>query len=115
MQMPDRDSLPWQFSLRGRMRRDVFIENDSGGFSVLAADAVDAIIEDQRSDDFRFVTEHKAMLLELYGDDSMPVRIVADEPLSADEEAQWLARASWRIDTADGRMLVMGGFDPDVL
>ena len=97
------------------MRRDVYIENDSGGFSVLAADAVDAIIEDQRSDDLQFVAGHKAMLLELYGDDSLPVRIVVDEPLTADEEAQWLARASWRIDTSDGRMLVMGGFDPDVL
>jgi len=97
------------------MRRDVYIENDSGGFSVLAADAVEAIIDDQRSDDFQFVAGHKALLLELYGDDSLPVRIVVDEPLTADEEAQWLARASWRIDTSDGRMLVMGGFDPDVL
>ena len=50
------------------MRRDVFIENDSGGFSVVAADAVDAIIQDQRADDFRFVTGHKAMLLELWID-----------------------------------------------
>jgi hypothetical protein len=35
---------------------------------VLAADAVDAIIDDQRSDDFQFVAGHKALLLELYGD-----------------------------------------------
>jgi hypothetical protein len=55
------------------------------------------------------------MLLELYGDDSMPVRIVVDEPLHPDEQAQWLARSTWQIDTSDGRMLVMGGFDPDVL
>ena len=41
------------------MRRDVYIENDSGGFSVLAADAVDDIIADARSDDFRFVANHK--------------------------------------------------------
>jgi hypothetical protein len=91
------------------MRRDVYIENDSGGFSVLAADAVDAIIEDAREDDFRFVKDRKAMLIELYGDDSMPVRIVVDEPLTPDEEAQWLARYTWQIDTSDGRMLVMGG------
>ena len=97
------------------MRRDVFIENDSGGFSVLAADAVDAMIEDARADDVRFAVAHKVLLLELYGDDSMPVRIVVDEPLRADEEAEWLARASWQIDTSDGRMIVMGGFDPDVL
>jgi hypothetical protein len=97
------------------MRRDVFIANDSGGFSVVAADAVDDIIADARSDDMRFVTGHKALLLELYGDDSMPVRIVVDEPLRPDEEAQWLARASWRLDTSDGRLIVMGGFDPDIL
>ena len=97
------------------MRRDVYIENDSGGFSVLAADAVDAIIDDGRSDDFGFVANHKVLLLELYGDDSMPVRVVVDEPLRPDEESQWLARATWQIETSDGRMLVMGGFDPDVL
>ena len=97
------------------MRRDVFIANDSGGFSVLSADAVDAIIEDGRSDDERFVATYKAMLIELYGDDAMPVRIVVDEPLHQDEEEQWLAKASWYLDSADGRLLVMGGFDPDVL
>lgn len=99
------------------MRRDVFIfiANDSGGLSVIAADAADAIVRDARADDLRFVTEYKALLLELYGVDSMPLRIVVDEPLSADEESQWLSRASWRIDTSDGRLLVMGGFDPDVL
>jgi hypothetical protein len=97
------------------MRRDFFIENDSGGFSVIAGDALDAVIEDQRSDDLAFVTSFKALLLELYGDDSMPVRIVVDEPLRPDEEEQWLARASWRIDASDGRLIVMGGFDPDML
>jgi hypothetical protein len=97
------------------MRRDVFITNDSGGLGVIAAEAVDAIIQDARTDDLRFVAEHKALLLELHGDDSMPIRIVVNESLRDDEEAQWLARATWRIDTSDGRLLVMGGFDPDVL
>jgi hypothetical protein len=97
------------------MRRDVYIENDSGALSVIAGAAVDAIIDDARDDDVGFVEGHQALLLELYGDDSMPVRIVVDEPLTTDEEAQWLARATWRIDAPDGRLLVMGGFDPDVL
>src|SRR5262245_11988486 len=97
------------------MRRDFFIQNDSGGFSVVAADAVDAIIEAGLANDMQFVSGYKALLLELYGDDSMPVRVVVDEPMRTDEEAQWLARASWRIDTAEGRLLVMGGFDPDVI
>jgi hypothetical protein len=61
------------------------------------------------------VKNNKAMLIELYGDDSMLVRVVVDEPLTAEEEAQWLARYTWQIDATDGRILVMGGFDPDVL
>ena len=97
------------------MRRDVYIENDSGGFSVIAAEAAQDIIEDGRNDDLRFVQGRQAMLLALYGDDSMLVRVVADEPLQPEEEAQWLARATGRIRTTDGQVLVMGGFDPDAL
>lgn len=97
------------------MRRDAYIQNDSGGFSILAASAADAIIEDGRSNDGQFVQDFQAMLQMLYGDDSMPVRVVVDEPLTSEEEAQWLCRSTWRIDAPDGRILVMGGFDPDVL
>jgi hypothetical protein len=50
---PRRRSSSAVFSPRIPMRRDVYIENDSGGFSMVAADAVDAIIEDAREDDFR--------------------------------------------------------------
>ena len=97
------------------MRRDAFVQNDSGGFSIMSGDAVDDIIEDARSDDERFVRAHQALLLELVGDDSLPVRIVVDEPLNADEEREWLARIRWQLDVKDGRVVVAGGFDPDVL
>jgi hypothetical protein len=97
------------------MRRDAFLANDSGGLSILAGDAIEAVIEDGRESDARFAAEDKVILLELYGDDAMPVRIVVDEPLQPEEEAEWLARVSRPIETTDGRILVMGGFDPDVL
>ena len=97
------------------MRADVYIENDSGGLSVISGAAVEEIIEDQRSDDNRFVASHRAILQALYGDDSLPVRVVVDEPLTADERDQWLACTRWKIDAPDGRVLVAGGFDPDVL
>ena len=70
------------------MRRDVYIDNDSGGFSVIAASAADAIIADDRSDDVQFASAHQVLLQMLYGDDAMPVRIVVDEPLTVEEEAQ---------------------------
>ena len=97
------------------MRRDAYIENDSGGFSVVSGAAVDRIIADQRRDDGQFVRERQALLLLLVGDDSLPVRIVVDEPLRADEQREWLARIRWQLEVPDGRVLVMGGFDPDVL
>lgn len=96
------------------MRRDVFIMNDSGGFSVLAASAAPAIIH-ERLEELDDIMAHQVLLLELYGDDAMPVRLVVDEPLLPEEEAQWLAHVSGSIGTSDGRLLVMGGFDPDVL
>ncbi|MGH7467797.1 MAG: hypothetical protein ACRENP_07375 [Longimicrobiales bacterium] len=55
------------------------------------------------------------LLLSLIGDDSLPVRVVVDEPLHEDEEREWLARIRWQLDVPDGRMLIMGGFDPDIL
>lgn len=97
------------------MRRDVFIDNDSGGLSVVAAARVPEIVADARRHDGLIAETGGALLLELYGDDSMPVRVVADEPLTADEQAQWLACVRHRIDAPDGRVLVAGGFDPDVL
>lgn len=45
----------------------------------------------------------------------MPVRLVVDEPLLLAAAAQWLAHVSSQIEAPDGRLLVMGGFDPDVL
>lgn len=97
------------------MRRDVYIQNDSGGLSVVTGAAVDAVIADGRADDEGFVRRHEALLLELEGDDSMPVRVVVDEPLTVAEEAEWLARATSWLAVTDGRVLVMGGYDPRVL
>ncbi len=97
------------------MRRDFFLDNDSGGLSVLAGARVPEMIADARENDSVFMESRGALLLELYGDDSMPVRVVADEPLTADEQAQWVGCVRWQIDVPDGRILVAGGFDPDVL
>ena len=77
--------------MEGLVRRDAYIENDSDGFSVVSGTAVDRI-EDGRQDDEQFVRAGHALLLLLVGDDSLPVRIVVDEPLSAEEEREWLAR-----------------------
>lgn len=97
------------------MRRDVYIQNDSDGLSVVTGAAVNAVIEDRREDDEGFVRRHEALLLVLCGDDSMAVRLVVDEPLTEEEESQWLARATNWLTVTDGRVLLMGGLDPRLL
>ncbi len=94
------------------MRRDFFLGNFSGAVSLLSGCAIDDVIADHRKHDRRFVAREHAVLYGLVGDDSAPVRVVVDEPLTADEDAQWVARVRRRLDVPDGRVLVMGGFDP---
>jgi hypothetical protein len=96
-------------------RRDVYIQNDSSGFSIVPSSALDRIIEDHRQNDQSIVLEHQAMLMALYGDDSFPARLVVGGALSADEEAEWLARASWKLSIPSGTVLLCGGFDPRTL
>lgn len=97
------------------MRKDVFVENDSGGFSLLSSSVVDRVIHDGRADDARFVSAHEVILGSLAGDASFVARVVVGEPLAADEQEQWIARYRAALDVPCGRLLVCGGFDPDLL
>ncbi len=92
------------------MRQDVYIENDSGGMSILSASVVDRAIADPG--DPSLVTAHEAVLVSLEGDDSFIARVVADEPLTAEENEQWICRIQTRLTVPCGRLLVCGGFDP---
>jgi hypothetical protein len=97
------------------MRRDFFLHNDSGGLSVMSVATAKRVVEEAAQHRGLAGAPHGALLLELYGDDAMPVRVVADEPLGEAEEAEWLGRVRHRIETPDGRILVCGGFDADVI
>jgi hypothetical protein len=97
------------------MRRDFYLENDSGGLSVLSVAAARKVVAEAVQHGGLAGDPHGGLLLELYGDDAMPVRVVVDEPLTADEESQWLGRVRHSIDAPDGRLLVCGGFDADVI
>lgn len=97
------------------MRKDVYITNDAGSWSVVAADAVERIVDDYRNDDKKFVEAYEAALFAIEGDDSNVVRIVVDEPLTEAEEREWIAVSRWRLKASGGKVLVSGGFDPDCL
>jgi hypothetical protein len=97
------------------MRKDVFVDNDSGGLSLLSSDVVDRVIDDRRESDLRFVDDHEVILGSLVGDTPYLARVILGESLSADEEEQWIAHYRWALQVPCGRLLLCGGFDPDVL
>lgn len=97
------------------MRRDIYLINDAGSWSVVAADAVAAIVADYREDDEKFVQTHQAALFQIEGDDYSVIRVVVAEPLTAVETAEWVGRTRWRLQVKGDKVLVSGGFDPDCL
>jgi len=97
------------------MRRDVYIQNDAGSWSIVVSEAVDQIIQDNRNQDDQFVQAFSAALFLIEGDDYSVIRIVANESLTDVEAAEWVGRIQWRIKTRDGNILISSGFDPDSL
>lgn len=97
------------------MRRDVYVVNDAGSWSVVAADAVTDIIADNREHDETFVNAHQAALFQIEGDDYSVIRVVVAEPLTAVEAAEWVGRVRWQLRVKGDKILVSGGFDPDCL
>lgn len=97
------------------MRQDIYVINDAGSWSVVAADAVDAIVADNREHDEHFVEAHQAALFQIEGDDYSVIRVVVAEPLTPAEAAEWVGRTRWRLQVEGDKILVSGGFDPDCL
>ena len=96
------------------MRSDVFVQNDSGAWSLLSSSVVGRVIEDDRDDDSQFVRSQEVVLAGLVGDDSFVARVVQGEALTPAESSQWIARFRTALHIPCGRLLVGGGFDPSV-
>jgi len=97
------------------MRKDVYVQNDSGAYSLLSSSVLERVIDDGRENDGAFLKAHEAVLGSLVGDDSFVARVVVGESLSSDESSQWIARYRWALKVPCGKLLVCGGYDPDVL
>jgi hypothetical protein len=97
------------------MRKDMYVQNDSGGYSLLSSSVVERVIDDARENDGAFVKAHEAILGSLVGDDSFLARVVVGEALSKEEASEWIAHYRWALTVPCGKLLVCGGFDPDVL
>ena len=49
--------------------------------------------------------------IELVQDDGFDVRVIVNDALSADEEAEWIDRLTWKLSIPDGRLVIAGGAD----
>jgi|GEM_PF-6509727 len=97
------------------MRQDRYIDNDSGAYSILPSWVVPKVIDDGRENDAKFVKKHQAILQSLVGDDSFIARVVVDEPLTDAEQREWISRVRWPLRVKCGKLLISGGYDPDVI
>ncbi|MEW5850091.1 MAG: hypothetical protein AB2A00_14980 [Myxococcota bacterium] len=97
------------------MRSDVFLQNDSGAWSLVPRSAASRVIEDGRQNDEALARARDALLLGLVGDDSFVVRVVVDEPLTEPEQREWITHVQGALNLPYGKLVVLSGFDPDVL
>jgi hypothetical protein len=97
------------------MRKDFFIENDSGAFTITSAGVVPGVIEDGRQNDAQFARDNQVILVSLVGDDSFIARVVHDEPLSEPESREWIAHIRSRLTVSGGKLVICSGYDPDLL
>jgi hypothetical protein len=96
-------------------RQDVFLDNDAGGFSILSAGIVEAVVEDGHQHDERFVAAHQVVLVRLVGDESFVARVVVGEALDESESQEWIARIRTPLVVSGGKLILCAGFDTDCL
>jgi predicted DNA-binding WGR domain protein len=96
-------------------RRDVYLTNDSGAWTILSAGVVGRIVKDARKDDAQWAKKRLAIPLTLVGDDSFVVRVVLGEPLEPAEAEQWIARVRAPLEVSGKKLVISAGLDPDVI
>ncbi|MEM7246135.1 MAG: hypothetical protein AAF533_12380 [Acidobacteriota bacterium] len=95
------------------LRRDFYLTCDANGFSLVSADALDRLGEDD--DPMPLVESQAAVLVSMIGDDYFHGRLIVGGELTEAEEREWLARITARLELPSGELLVGAGCDPDVL
>lgn len=98
------------------IRRDVYVYNESTGFVVTSV----GLAAGARGDDVdlgapgdkawkKVVQAGLVLPVELVQDDPVVVRVIVDEDLTDDEEAEWVGRLEAKLDLPDGKLALCGG------
>lgn len=102
------------------VRHDTYVYNEATGFMVTSMAMAGVAIDEGSKKWNKAVADGKMIPVTLFQDDPFVVRVVAGEPLSAQEEEEWVAKLEWPLDIPDGKLAVTGGavlvneeYDPD--
>jgi len=93
-------------------RHDLDVYNEATGFMIASAGLCGSDYSETESGDedwLRAIEEGVFLPFELVQDDPFIIRVVLDEPLSAQEEAEWVGRTRHKLQIPDGRLVVIGG------
>jgi hypothetical protein len=91
------------------LRQDLGIYNEATGFVVTSRKMAGKTLEEGSPEWKKAVTRGDMLPLALVQDDPFVIRVVAGEPLTAQEEEEWLARVDWHLNIPDGNLCVTGG------
>ncbi len=91
------------------LRCDLGIYNEATGFVVTSRRMAGKAMDEGSPEWLEAVRRGDMLPFQLIQDDSFVIRIVAGEPLSAQESEEWVARTDWHLDVPDGRLCVTGG------
>jgi hypothetical protein len=98
---PAKPSLP--------LRCDLGIYNEATGFVVTSRRMAGKTLEEGSAEWKKAVGRGDLLPLSLVQDDSFVIRVVAGEPLTEQEQAEWVSRIDWHLNIPDGLLCITGG------
>lgn len=91
------------------LRCDLGIYNEATGFVVTSRRMAGQELDEGSAEWRKAVNRGDLLPLTLVQDDPFVIRVVVGGPLTAQEEAEWVARADWHLNVSDGQLCVTGG------
>lgn len=91
------------------VRRDLAVYNEATGFVVTSRRMAGKTLDEGGEAWVKAAKKGDLLPLMLVQDDPFIIRVVAGEPLSAQESEEWVARIDWHLNVSDGRLCITGG------
>ncbi len=93
------------------MRKDVYLYNEATGW-LLTSGSRNGLTSIPEGDDWNEAVRRGAFIpMSLMQDDALVLRVVANEPLLEQEEAEWLDRFVAKLSIPDGKLAMCGGIE----